>query len=196
MDHTSLIVAIVVVLLLAIAGVYWYSTRDSCTSQADCTGDDICSIAKGKTTGTCTVPSNAVKTALNGSSTPGSSTGGSSTTLGASTTPPALTGCAATGTCLPRFTIGSGGTGTSTTDDCGAVGSAAWYDVNKQGAFNDLCRTVGGDSPTFSCAIAGSTTQYSPIAYSSSLPHVLPLPGTTCYQGPYSAAISALATGF
>jgi len=85
---------------------------------------------------------------------------------------------------LPRQTA-------ETIKDCGYGGSWArgWYDVQGQGVKNDYCRYVG-DSPYVSCALAGSTDQFSTrgvydlggskVLNPNTKPHDAALPGTVC----------------
>lgn len=73
----------------------------------------------------------------------------------------------------------------ATITDCGYPDHPrGWYDVQKLGVANDFCRYVGNPPAYFSCALAGSTAQYSPAgAYD---PTLFPLtemkPGDRCYN--------------
>lgn len=74
-------------------------------------------------------------------------------------------------------------------NDCGYGGTnpRGWYDINDVGAYNDFCRWVGNAPGTpggwFSCAMAGSTEQYTPesLVISDTLPHESLQPGDPCY---------------
>lgn len=64
---------------------------------------------------------------------------------------------------------------TSTLTDCGYMSKThGWYDMQNQGVKNDYCRYVGDDANiSFSCALAGSTNQYTPrsVEYNPLLSH-------------------------
>lgn len=74
-------------------------------------------------------------------------------------------------------------------EDCGYGGTntRGWFDINNIGAYNDYCRWVGNAPGTqggwFSCAMAGSTEQYTPesLVISDTLPHENLQPGDQCY---------------
>lgn len=98
---------------------------------------------------------------------------------------PAPTPSAAPG---PGSAPAPGARQTTTITDCGyASKTRGWYDVSGTGSKNDFCRWVGNSEADshFSCALAGSTNQYStPGQFTDdTLAHDALAIGDTCFQG-------------